>query len=365
MAQSVRYGILGAGFMGQEHIRNLAFIDGCQVTAFYEPDADMTARSLALVPDAYVAGSLADLVTSDQIDALVIATPNFQHAEQLQQIAALRALPILVEKPLVTRPEDIAVIEELEANYPAPIWVGMEYRYMPPIQRFLAELEEATGGVRHLAIREHRFPFLDKVDAWNRQNKLSGGTLVEKCCHFFDLMRLITGQEAVRVTGSGWQGVNHKDEDAPSDIWDAAFAVVDFENGTKAMLDLCMFADGAKWQEEITAVGPKGRIDCLIPMPSKRWPAHLGPHPNPKIVISPRDKSGTREIELPVDDYLAAAGDHHGSTYFQHIAFKEMIESGSQPAVSLRDGWLAVEIGMGAQDASVSGQAVKLTSLQG
>ena len=42
-----------------------------------------------------------------------------------------------------------------------------------------------------LSIREHRFPFLAKVGHWNRFSELTGGTLVEKCCHHFDLMRLI------------------------------------------------------------------------------------------------------------------------------------------------------------------------------
>ena len=362
---TIRYGILGSGFMGQEHIRNLGFIDGCQVTAIFEPDESMRRATLQLVPDRYVADSLEDLVTFSGIDVLVIATPNYQHAAQLKQIASLRHLPLLVEKPLVTEETDQVIIEQLKASYEAPIWVGMEYRYMPPIQRFLKELEGATGGVKHLSIREHRFPFLDKVDAWNRQNSKSGGTLVEKCCHFFDLMRLICGAEPVRVMGSGWQAVNHKNEaTGPSDIWDAAFAIVDFDSGTRALLDLCMFAEGAQWQEEITAVGPKGRIDCLLPMPSKRWPENLGPHPNPKIVIWPRDKSGKVEIDLPVDDYLAAAGDHHGSTYFQHLAFKQMLEANGEPVVGLEDGWLAVQMGMAAQISSDTGQSVQLNQGQ-
>jgi predicted dehydrogenase len=39
-----------------------------------------------------------------------------------------------------------------------------------------------------------------------------GGTLVEKCCHFFDLMRLICAADPVRVMASGGQAVNHVDE---------------------------------------------------------------------------------------------------------------------------------------------------------
>jgi hypothetical protein len=38
----------------------------------------------------------------------------------------------------------------------------MEYRYMPPVAHLLREAQAATGGVRMLTIREHRFPFLPR-----------------------------------------------------------------------------------------------------------------------------------------------------------------------------------------------------------
>ena len=44
-------------------------------------------------------------------------------------------------------------------RYQAPVWVAMEYRYMPPIAAFLTDVEEATGEIEMLTIREHRFPF--------------------------------------------------------------------------------------------------------------------------------------------------------------------------------------------------------------
>lgn len=54
-----------------------------------------------------------------------------------------------------------------------------------------------------LAIREHRFPFLAKVGDWNRFNRNTGGKLVEKCCHFIDLMNVIVRQHPIRVYSSG------------------------------------------------------------------------------------------------------------------------------------------------------------------
>lgn len=50
------------------------------------------------------------------------------------------------------------------------------------------------------------------MNNWNRFNANTGGTLVEKCCHFFDLMRLFAGANPVRVMASGAIDVNHRDE---------------------------------------------------------------------------------------------------------------------------------------------------------
>jgi myo-inositol 2-dehydrogenase / D-chiro-inositol 1-dehydrogenase len=41
--------------------------------------------------------------------------------------------------------------------------------------------------------------------------------------------------------------------------------IVDFARGARAMLELCMFAEGSRYQEEIGAVGPQGKIECLVP----------------------------------------------------------------------------------------------------
>ena len=73
---------------------------------------------------------------------------------------------------------------------------------MPVLQEFIQQEKLVTGGVKMLSIREHRYPFLEKVKNWNRFNKYSGGTFVEKCCHFFDLMRLINKSNPIQIMAS-------------------------------------------------------------------------------------------------------------------------------------------------------------------
>lgn len=361
--KTLNYGLLGCGMMGQEHIRNIALQENCRVHAIYEPDADMCAAASAALPDAVFHNSLAELVTDATLDCLVIVSPNYMHADQLRQIAGLRALPILVEKPLFTNSDDEKFITELQSNYAAPIWVAMEYRYMPPLTRFIDMCDEVTGGVRMFTVREHRFPFLEKVNDWNRFNKYSGGTLVEKCCHYFDLMRLVLQAEPTRVMASGAQMVNHLDEvydGERSDIWDAAYAIFDFDNGAKSMLELSMFAEGSEFQEHITAVGPKGKIECFIPGPTRFWPEHLGAPPEPHLIISPREPSGASVIEVSVDEKLLAAGDHHGSTFYQHQGFRRVVLGEQDVEVTLNDGYQAVRMGLAAQQSSEQSAVITL-----
>jgi len=364
--KSVRYGIIGCGMMGQEHLRNIALLPDAEVVAIFEPDPGMRARAAELVPAARFVGSLAEVLAVKAVNCLLIASPNHIHLAQLEEIAAIRPLPVLVEKPLFTDESDAFRLAALRAAYPAPIWVAMEYRYMPPVAHLLREAAAATGGVRMLTIREHRFPFLEKVGDWNRFNRNTGGTLVEKCCHFFDLMRLVAGCNPVRVMASGGQAVNHLDEvhdGQASDIWDHAYVIVDFENGLRAMLELCMFAEGSRYQEEISAVGPKGKIECLVPGPGRFWPAHLGPAPTPQVVVSPRNPAGPTVLDVPVDPALLAAGDHNGSTFYQHRHFADVVARGTKPQVSLDDGWWAVVMGKAAQISASTGQAVTREAL--
>lgn len=359
----ISYGIIGCGMMGQEHLRNIALLKDARVAAIFEPDAGMRSAAAQLVPEARMVGSVAELLALPEVGALLIASPNFLHLDQLEEIARIRPLPVLCEKPLFTDPGDAPRLAALRAAYSAPIWVAMEYRYMPPVAHLLREAAAATGGVKMLTIREHRFPFLRKVGDWNRFNSNSGGTLVEKCCHFFDLMRLVAGCNPLRVMASGGQAVNHLEEvydGRTPDIWDHAYVLVDFENGLRAMLELCMFADGSRYQEEISAVGPKGKIECLVPGPGRFWPAHLGPAPVPRVIVSPRDPAGPMELEVPVDPALLAAGDHNGSTFYQHQGFARAVGGQQGVEVTLEDGWWAVAMGMAAQESAMTGQAVDL-----
>lgn len=362
----LRYGIVGTGMMGQEHMRNIALLEDATVSAIADPNNEMAESATSLAAQLFgqkprVFVGHRELIESGTCDALVVVSPNHTHHTIMADLMK-SGLPILLEKPIgITEAECLDMLA-WQRRSKSRIWTAMEYRYMPPMQRLLQDVHGGrVGELVQLSIREHRFPFLEKVGDWNRFNANTGGTLVEKCCHFFDLMRLITCSMPIRLYASGAMNVNFLDErydgETP-DILDNAFVIVDFENGNRAFLDLCMFNEASHWQEIVSATGSVGSIAACIPGPSRF--SLDGKERLSEVRFSDRStKTEAREI-IDVDHAILAAGDHHGSTFFQHQKFQNMVLDGGEPEVSLLDGAIAVVVGAAAEESARTGEAIDL-----
>jgi len=351
--REVRYGIIGSGMMGGEHLLDLAHVPGAVAVALADPVESSLewGRACAGGPvDTY--SDYADLLARDDLDAVVISTPNMTHAAVLDDVLATD-LAVLVEKPLCTTVEDAVAVAKKADGRDALTWVGLEYRYMPTVQVMVDELATGRHGrTRMVSVREHRFPFLEKVGDWNRFNENTGGTLVEKCCHFFDLMRVVAGADPVRVLASGGQDVNHLDEvygGRVPDILDNAFVVVEFANGVRGLLDLCMFAEGGRFEQELTVVGDAGKYESTVPGDTVWW--------------GPRDGSGVVEIPAPMHPDVPYPEFHMGSSFVEHLHFVDHVRSGAPAQVTVWDGVWSVAMGAAAHLSIDEGRPVLLEEL--
>jgi len=352
----LRIGMIGTGMMGCEHIKNLMGIPEARITAVSDPNEEPRGWARLTMDGCY--GDVAEftdhraLLDSGLVDAVLVSSPNFTHKSVLDDVFAAD-VPVLVEKPMCTTVEDCVSVVEAQARRSAITWVGLEYRYMPTIAALLQQLDAgAVGNLRMFSVREHRFPFLVKVGNWNRFSRNTGGTLVEKCCHFFDLMNLAVGARPVRVMASGGQDVNHLDEwyeGERSDILDNAFVIVDYDNGVRAMLDLSMFAEGARHEQRIVAVGDRAVIEAEVPGEGS-------------IYVGDRaTRSGT---VLPLGDHDAGVphvGFHHGASYRECRKFVDAVLGGSQPEVGVVDGLWSVVIGAAAHRSIDEGRIVDIS----
>ncbi len=371
--QKIRYGIIGCGSMGREHIENIKALDGTAVTAIADTNAQSSSTAAALLDGAAtqpkVFEQYKDLLESGLCDAVVIATPNFTHAEVMRH-ALPTDIHLLIEKPLCTTVADCADLVQRAVGRKPIVWVAQEYRYMPPVAEMIRLAHEGAVGTLHqVAIREHREPFYPKVGDWNRFNANTGGTLVEKCCHYFNLMEFILKEQAVRVFASGGQRVNHLDEryagpngQTVPDILDSAYVIVEYQSGARAMLDLCMFAENSTDNEQIVIVGDEGKLESLIPSLVLRhgrredWGTR-------KIWGQPSGSGRGVATRRVWDTNIRYAGQHFGASYIEHQRFAHAIRNGLSPEVSLEDGMRCVAVGLAAHRSIETGLPVALADV--
>ncbi|KAB2622713.1 trans-1,2-dihydrobenzene-1,2-diol dehydrogenase-like [Pyrus ussuriensis x Pyrus communis] len=359
-SNTVKYGIVGVGMMGREHLINLYHLrsEGVAVVAIADPHLPSQKLALDLAhsfnwPIKVFSGHR-ELLDSLLCDVVVVSTPNMTHYQILMDIINHRKPHhVLVEKPLCTTVAHCKeVVNAARKRQDMLVQVGLEYRYMPPVAKLIEIVKGGSlGQVKMVAIREHRFPFLVKVNNWNRFNINSGGTLVEKCCHFFDLMRLFAGANPVRVMASGAIDVNHKDEiynGKVPDIIDNAYVIVEFDNGSRGMLDLCMFAEGTKNEQEISVVGEIGKGEAFVPESIVRFGTRVD------------GRNGVQTLKAE-NDQIKYDGLHHGSSYLEHLHFLSAIRAKAKaPAVDLHDGLVSVAIGVAAQLSIEKGRFVTI-----
>jgi myo-inositol 2-dehydrogenase/D-chiro-inositol 1-dehydrogenase len=352
----LRYGVIGVGMMGCEHIRNLQAINGCAVVAFADTHEPSRNNAKHLVAEATSYVDYREMLADEQLDVVVIATPNQTHSAIFDDVIK-SGVHVLVEKPLGINIAECQKMIASETQHQRPgrvVWVGLEYRFMAPTSRLIEEVESgACGAVKMIAIREHRFPFLKKIDNWNRFSKNTGGTLVEKCCHFFDVMSLIAHSQPVSVYASGGQDVNHLDEiydGLRSDILDNAYVVVNFANGVRGTLDLSMFAEGSQNEQEICVVGDKAKIEAMMPDSVVRIGTRKG------------GRDGVVEIQVTQPDGVVP-GFHGGASFLEHCAMQDAIRKGQKAGVSLKDGLISVAVGQAAHISIAEKRIVDLSEI--
>lgn len=356
--------IIGTGTIGQEHMRVATIMGRAHVHGIYdvEPhslDAAQAEFSNYSTRKLLRYASLEQACQDTEVDALFICTPNFTHFE-VMKIAVKSGKPIFVEKPMATTLADAAQMVRIANAYESFIQIGLQYRYKAQyVEAFHETLARASlGKVKTISMSEYRPPFLDKVKQWNKFNEYSGGTLVEKCCHYFDLINLMAESAPRRVFASGGQAVNFLEferEGRRADIDDHAFVLVDYENGVRASFTLNMFCPD--FYEEMVVTGEYGRL-----LATERFDFHQQQPATASLRLELGENGASRVTELGYPRIVEQSG-HHGATFFEHQAFFDQLEGKMADCATPLQGMWAMIVASAAQESMRSGQPVEISDL--
>lgn len=360
-----RFNVIGVGANGQEHVRITLLEGRAAIHGIYDTNPRSIERTRQIYAHFNPQGSL---VTYDSleaacndpaVDGLIIATPNYTHIDVVR-VAAQSGKAILLEKPMATTLPDAYEIMQIAERHPARFQVGLQYRYKSIYVEAIHEalVRRSIGSIKTITILEHRIPFLDKVNQWNKFSKFSGGTLVEKCCHYFDLFNLFAQARPQTVYASGSMAVNFTDFEyngQKSDILDNAFAVVTYANGVRANFNLCMFAP--MFYEEVILCGDEGRLKAFENqdfLPGARPKTHLE-------ILCGQDKPS--RIMTPAYPSFIEESGHNGGTFFEHVNFIDGIEGKPTTSATALEGFWSIVVGVAAEESVKTGLPVNVDDL--
>jgi predicted dehydrogenase len=360
-----RFNVIGTGINGQEHIRVTLLEGRGKIHGIYDPNP-LSIESGKQVHARYsphdslvIYDSLEKACHDPEVDGLIISTPNFTHIDVVKE-AVKSKKHILLEKPMATTIPDAFEIIQLTNHYDAVFHIGLQYRYKAIYVEAIYEAltRKSIGDIKTISILEHRIPFLDKVNQWNKFSKYSGGTLVEKCCHYFDLLNLFARSKPVSVFATGSMAVNFLNfeyEGEKSDIIDNAFVTVLYENGTRAGFNLCMFSP--MFYEEVILCGDEGRLKAYEKqdfLPGSRLKTHL------EIICGENKPSRISTPSYPA--FIEESG-HSGATFIEHVNFIDSIEGKETHAATAEEGFWPIVVGIAAEESVKTGKVVTLDEL--
>ena len=361
------FNVIGTGINGMEHMRVTHLEGRAKIKGIYDPNPKSVESAQRLFSRSYpeesltVYDSLEAASDDPQVDGLIICTPNYTHIDVVREVVK-SGKHILLEKPMATNIRDAFEITRIADNYEAVFQIGLQYRYKAIYVEAIYEglARRSIGEIKTVSILEHRIPFLDKVKQWNKFSKFSGGTLVEKCCHYFDLLNLFAQSRPKTVFATGGMAVNFIEfeyDNQKSDILDNALVTIEYENGVRASFNLCMFSP--MFYEEIIVCGDEGRLKAY-----ERDDFLSGSRPKTHLEIL-RGESRPSRISTPSYPAFIEASGHNGSTYYEHVNFINNLDGQETDAARTEEGFWAVVVGAAAEESVKTGLPVSINELLG
>jgi myo-inositol 2-dehydrogenase/D-chiro-inositol 1-dehydrogenase len=252
---TIRVGVIGTGGIGTDHATKLAnTVSGSSVSAVTDINRARAEAVARAVGDARVFADGFELITSDEVDAVLITSIGETHAAFT--LACIEAgKPVLCEKPLApTTPECLQVLEAEVARGERLVIVGFMRRYDAGYQQVKASIDGGAIGDALILHNVHR-------NATAPETFTSFMTMTDSMIHEIDVSRWLLGEELVSV-----QVIPPKrSAKAPAHLQDPQFAAFTTESGILSTVDFfanCQYGYDVRCE----LVGSEGTASLLNPV---------------------------------------------------------------------------------------------------
>ncbi len=213
MNHPLRIAVIGAGARALEgYCKHFQQFDPApRFTAIAEPNPSFLERTLKELHlarrDVRIYPSWESLLETEiDLDAAVIGTPNHLHFGPAR-VLLQRKVPFVLEKPMAVTERECYEIHRDATRLHVPVQLGFVLRSAPMYRKIREILDRGTiGQVISIQADELVGPMVSSImfrGSWRRLRKLSGGAMLEKCCHDMDLLNWMAGSRPVAMHSFG------------------------------------------------------------------------------------------------------------------------------------------------------------------
>lgn len=252
----LKIGVVGCGRIGKLHIDNLKnAIADTEVIAVADPMMDQSgarewceSRGIASISTDYM-----DVINNKEVDAVFVCSSTDTHSE-ISLAAANAGKHVFCEKPVDYDVEKIHAVIAAVEKAGVKFQVGFNRRFDHNHKAVADAVKNGTIGDPHIVIVSSRDPEPPPAS----YVAVSGGIFYDMMIHDFDMVRYVTGSEAVEISAVGSCLVNPKlqEESGIPDV-DTAVVTIKMANGCIAVINNSRQAVYG-YDQRVEAFGSKG-----------------------------------------------------------------------------------------------------------
>src|SRR4051812_6724223 len=231
---TVRFGVVGLGNMGSYHINYIDSLDGGKVAAICDIDAKRLDAAAGKCPEAQRFERWQDMLSSGAIDAVLVATPHYQHPE-ITLASFEKNLHVLCEKPAAVTVKEARRMNDGAAKHPhLKFAINFQMRANPVLRKIREIIHGGDLGeilrITWIATSWFRTNAYYASGGWRATwAGEGGGVLINQCPHNLDQLYWLTGMMPARVTAVAHIGKTH-----PIEVEDEVSAILEYAGGATA-----------------------------------------------------------------------------------------------------------------------------------
>lgn len=252
--KTIGYAVVGTGYFGAELARIVNKVENAKVVAVYDPE---NAKEIAEELQCDVETDLHTLYQREDVNAVIIASPNYLHKEPVL-LAAKYGVHVFCEKPIALSYEDCDAMVKACEEHNVIFMAGHVMNFFHGVRHAKKLIQDGViGKVVYCHGARNGWEDQQPTVSWKKVREKSGGHLYHHI-HELDCIQFLMGgtPEMVTMTGGNvaHQGEGFGDED------DMLFLNLEYSDNRFAMLE---YGSAFRWPEHYVLIqGTKGAI-CL------------------------------------------------------------------------------------------------------